>query len=694
MDFFATSPYGLQELLADELTALGIGEAVSGAGGARFSGTLEDGYRACLWSRVANRLLLVLAEDEEITSDDALYAWVRKSVKWHDHIDSSSTLAVTFHTRRSQIDHSEYGAQKTKDAIVDQIREATGARPSVKKREPDVRVHVRLVDDRALLAIDLSGEPLHRRGVRVQSTEAPLKENVAAAILLRMGWPEAAAGGTPLFDPMCGSGTFLIEAGWMATRTPPGLHRTYWGHTRWKGADSATWERLVGEARSQIQPLEVSIRGADHSGRAVAAARTNVAAAGLEVAVAKADFFRDDPGGEPGFVVFNPPYGKRLQDPDATDIERHQAIDKRLKSAYAGWTAFVLTDERLAPHVGLRATRTHTFFNGPIRCTLLHLPIHESGQLGVQPDSELVNRIRKRAKHLARWARREQTDSYRVYDRDVSQYPAYVDVYANYAVVQELQAPKTVNAGQAARRSRVLTASVAAALDLDNSHVIYKLRRRQRGAKQYERQSERGVELEVQEGGLAFHVNLTDYIDTGLFLDHRRMRARLRDEAEGKTFLNLYAYTGTATVYAAAGGASRTTTVDLSKTYLDWAKRNLDLNNLGGKTHRFVRADCMQFLREDQGTYDLMFIDPPTFSTSKRTEQTFDIERDHVELIELALARLAAGGTLYFSSNAKGFALSVDAFSGVQIEDITPQTVSKDFERRPRAHVCYQIVKS
>ncbi len=225
---------------------------------------------------------------------------------------------------------------------------------------------------------------------------------------------------------------------------------------------------------------------------------------------------------------------------------------------------------------------------------------------------------------------------------------------------------------------------------LPTERIVVKRRERQAGKKQYERQSSEGRFLEVEEGGVRLLVNLTDYLDTGLFLDHRPIRLRIQREAAGKRFLNLFCYTATATVHAAKGGARSTTSVDLSKTYLDWARRNLSLNGFSDK-QRLVQGDVMEWLREDRGQYDLIFIDPPTFSNSKRMEGVFDVQRDHVELLDLAMARLAQGGVLYFSNNFRKFELDEGLSARYQVEDISAQTLDQDFARNSKIHRAWRI---
>jgi 23S rRNA (guanine2445-N2)-methyltransferase / 23S rRNA (guanine2069-N7)-methyltransferase len=293
----------------------------------------------------------------------------------------------------------------------------------------------------------------------------------------------------------------------------------------------------------------------------------------------------------------------------------------------------------LGRDLGLRARRLHTLFNGALECRLLQFEVAPEwfaalpGEHGRKPPevaaeefgegaAMFANRLRKNLRNLGRWARQSGVTCYRLYDADLPEYAVAVDLYEQWVHVQEYEAPATVDAKKAESRLREALAVLPTVLEVPPGNVFLKVRRRQKGASQYEKFDRRGEFHEVREGECRFLVNFTDYLDTGLFLDHRPTRQLLREMAAGKSFLNLFAYTGAATVYAAAGGARATTTVDLSSVYLDWAKRNLALNGFSGPQHEFVRADCLEWLQRERRRFDLIFLDPPTFSTSKRMDTT------------------------------------------------------------------------
>ncbi|MEK7717047.1 MAG: bifunctional 23S rRNA (guanine(2069)-N(7))-methyltransferase RlmK/23S rRNA (guanine(2445)-N(2))-methyltransferase RlmL [Pseudomonadota bacterium] len=710
LKFFATCPKGIEPLLADELRALAAEGVRETRAGVTFEGTLATAYRACLWSRLANRILLPL-KSFPAPSPEALYEGVQ-TIAWKEHLAPEGTLAVDFTTSQSAITHSHYGALKVKDAIVDQLREEFGARPSVDTAQPDVRVNVYLLRDEATISLDLSGESLHRRGYRAQTVEAPLKENLAAAILMRAHWPDIAREGGALVDLMCGSGTLLIEGALIAADAAPGLARQYFGFLNWKQHDAAIWSELTEEAHNRREAgLEKlpPIHGYDHDPLAIRSARDNLKRAGLGnlVAVERRELSACAPeAAQTGLVVANPPYGERLG--EAGDMPALYAeLGAQLKTCFPGWHAAVFTgNPELGKVMGLRAIKMHTLYNGAIECKLLHFDITPENIVGqrvakpfeIRPGSSaemFANRLRKDLQHFGRWARRQEISCYRLYDADLHEYNLAVDVYESdkrYVHVQEYEAPDTIDPDKARQRLQHALGVIPLVLEIPREQMFFKVRRRQKGGGQYEKLDETGAFHEVREGPCRFLVNFTDYLDTGLFLDHRATRAMLGELAKGKGFLNLFGYTGTATVHAGLGGAASTTTVDMSYTYLDWAQRNFELNGMRGKNHELVQADVLVWLKQNHARrYGLIFLDPPTFSRSKRMEDTFDVQRDHVALIADAAALLEPDGILVFSTNLRRFKIDREALSPLTAEDITRKTIPQDFERNPKIHQCFRI---
>jgi len=710
-NFFATCPKGIESLLAEELRTFGADGIKETRAGVAFEGRLATAYRACLWSRLASRILLTLARFPA-ASAEALYAGVQQ-IRWGGHLDAHGTLAVDFSGTGSGITHSRFGALKVKDAIVDQLRDESGTRPSVDTERPDVRVNVYLYRDEAVLSLDLSGESLHRRGYRTEAVEAPLKENLAAAILLRANWPAIAAPGGAFVDLMCGSGTLPIEAALIAGDIAPGLTRDYYGFLRWKQHDAALWSGLLAEAEARRETglgKLPPIRGYDHEARAVRYARENVAGAGLSeyITITRRELSATAPEEDavPGLIVVNPPYGERIGEASELPV-LYAELGTQLKRNFPGWRAAVFTgNPELGKHMGLRANRYHTLFNGAIECRLLHFEItpesvvveHAPKTFEIRPGSSaemFANRLRKDLQHFGRWARRQEIFAYRLYDADLHEYNLAVDVYESdrrYAHVQEYEAPDTVDPDKARQRLQHALGVIPLVLEIPREQMFFKLRRRQKGGAQYEKLGETGEFHEVHEGPCRFLVNFTDYLDSGLFLDHRATRAMLGELARGGRFLNLFGYTGTATVHAALGGAASTTTVDMSHTYLGWARRNFELNGMDTKKHELIPADVLVWLGENrQRRYDLIFLDPPTFSRSKRMEDTLDIQRDHVTLIKDTAALLETGGVLIFSTNLRRFKIERAALAGLAVEDITHKTIPQDFKRNPKIHQCFRI---
>lgn len=716
MDFYAVTAKGMEQLLLEELQALGAPTASCVGAGVNFSGALALAYRACLWSRVANRILLPIAQFPA-TTPEALYAGVR-AIDWSVHLAAEGTLAVDCNLSDSQITHSHYAALKVKDAVVDQLRERHALRPSIDTERSDLRLNLYIRRDQASVSLDLSGSSLHRRGYREQGVAAPLKENLAAAILLRAGWPAIAAAGGAFVDPMCGSGTLPIEAALIAADSAPGLLREYFGFLGWRQHDSVLWQALRDEALQRrdagLHKLP-SITGYDAQPGAVRAAQANVARAGLRghVHIERRELAACAPlrpHDAVGLIMTNPPYGERLGDVE-TLAPLYGALGTCFKTRFENWRAAVLTgNPQLGMQIGLRARRRHAFFNGAIACQLLSFDVVPGKYLKHTTPGRIMraeapvalsagarmfaNRLRKNARHLARWAKRSEVHCYRVYDADLPDYAFAIDRYENWVQVQEYEAPRDIDPDKVRQRRDEVMAVLPEVLDVPAAHVILKVRRRQRGGHQYDKQGDERNFLVAREGAARFQVNLTDYLDTGLFLDARPIRALIKDLAAGRRFLNLFAYTGTATVFAALGDATATTTVDMSAVYLAWARRNLALNGFSDRQHEFVQADCLRWLQSEQRRYGLIFLDPPTFSNSKRMSGSFDVQRDHVALIRAAAALLDTGGILLFACNRRGFALDAENLPELELLDITRQTIPEDFSRDPKIHVCWKITRA
>jgi 23S rRNA (guanine2445-N2)-methyltransferase / 23S rRNA (guanine2069-N7)-methyltransferase len=589
-------------------------------------------------------------------------------------------------------------------------------RPSVDRANPDVRLNVRLVRDRVHLSIDLSGGSLHQRGYRLEAGAAPLKENLAAAVLLRADWPGIAARGGALIDPMCGSATLLLEGAMMAADIAPGLGRKRFGFEHLRVHDPLQWQAILADARSRAERGRAAqlpeFRGYDWDPAVIHRAQENIARVGLEkivrvsckpVAKLQKPSHRQMPY---GLLVCNPPYGERLGDKERLG-SLYRQLGEAMLAEFPDWQAAILTsDVDLGKATGLRSHKRYALYNGTIAAFLLLFDLRNNelrdtsaskaagaaqAQALSQGATMFSNRILKNRKRLSAWVNREQVDCYRLYDADMPEYAVAIDIYGQHVHVAEYQAPKDVSVEAAQRRLDEVRSALPAALGVATENIVYKQRSRQRGNEQYTKRDSRGELLMVREGSAQLLVNLHDYIDTGLFLDHRPLRLRIGKEAAGKDFLNLFCYTGSATVHAALGGARSTTSIDLSNTYLDWMGKNLAANKLEKPRNIAIREDCQSWLARTHSRFDLILLDPPSFSNSKAMPTSFDVQRDQANLVRLAMSVLRKEGCLYFSNNRQGFTLDGSLLEEFLCEDITAQTLPPDFQRNRRIHCCWSI---
>lgn len=717
LSLLATCPKGIEGLLHDELVALGATPGKTTVAGVYFTASQAIAYRVCLWSRLANRVILTLVRESMIDTAEQVRDVVAR-IAWTQHLAAGNTLAVDFHGRSEQIRHTRFGAQTVKDGVVDALQLAGQERPNVDTKTPHLRIYAHLHRMNLTIGLDLSGESLHRRGYRRDVGHAPLKENLAAALLVRAGWPERLKAGEPLIDPLCGAGTLLIEAAMMAADQAPNLNRERFGFHGWAGHDDAAWRELKreAEARASIgrKRCKAQLLGFDQSPAALTAAKSNAMRAGIPALISLhgqslAQLIRPETlTAEHGLLITNPPYGERLGElPEL--VRLYAQLGEKAKALFPGWTLAVFTgNPDLGHRLGMRAHKQYALKNGALDAKLLLMEVggiehppavnaeltteerQETPQTSASKGSDnaqmFANRLVKNQKRLKKWLKQSGETSYRVYDADMPEYALAVDRYGDRVHVQEYAAPSSVNPAQAQKRLYDALEVMPEALNVDASKIYIKRRERQTGSAQYQKRAASGERFEVQEGAARLWVNLRDYLDTGLFLDHRPVRRMLGEMASGKRFLNLFCYTATATVQAALGGASDSVSVDMSNTYLEWAKDNFALNKLDTRLHRVVRDDCFRWLETANAEFDLIFMDPPTFSNSKKMRDTLDVQRDHPRLVELAMARLAPAGTLVFSNNQRRFKLDEALSEHYAVEDITGRSFDPDFQRRTNLH--------
>lgn len=701
---FATTARGFEELLKVELTELGATECKIAQGGVHFQADDETLYRSLLWSRLASRILLPIVNGK-IYSDLDLYSIVTGQ-DWLSYFDEKATFFVDFNGTNQEIRHTQFGAMRVKDAIVDYFERQGKARPNVDKDYPDVRIHVYLNKEELVVSLDLSGEALHLRGYREDTGQAPLRETLAAAIVLRSGWKK----GTPLVDPMCGSGTLLIEAAQMEEQIAPQLHRLHWGFDCWKGHNQDAWDKVKEEAVQQAETYfnqnpKPHFYGFDLDHRVLKKAQKNAQNAGVAHLIqwkqGDVAALKNPSPDEEGTVICNPPYGERLGTTPAL-IALYSVFGQRLKNEFGGWNASIFSSEStLLDCLRMRSHRQFKAKNGPLDCVQKNYQISERKESAAENPLEFdrtstvavdfANRLQKNIKKIEKWAKQQGLDAYRLYDADLPEYNVAVDRYGDHIVVQEYAAPKNIDENKARQRLLDAVTATLQVTGIETNKLILKVRQKQKGTNQYEKLANKGEYFYVNEYGAQLWVNLTDYLDTGLFLDHRLTRKMLGEMAKGKDFLNLFAYTGSATVHAALGGAKSTTTVDMSNTYLNWAEQNLILNDIEGKQHKLIQADCLQWLEKCDRQFDLIFVDPPTFSNSKRMEDSWDVQRDHIKLMRNLKRILRPNGTIVFSNNKRGFKMDFEALDelGLSAVEISAKTLPLDFERNKQIHNCW-----
>lgn len=708
---FATTARGFEELLKSELTELGAQDAKVAQGGVHYWADDETLYRTLLWSRLSSRILLPIVQ-AKVFSDLDLYSAV-VGVNWLDYFDEKVHFFVDFNGTNQEIRHTQFGAMRVKDGIVDYFERHGQVRPNVDKEQPDIRIHAYLNRDDVVLSLDLSGDALHMRGYREDTGKAPLRETLAAAIVLRSGWQK----GTPLVDPMCGSGTLLIEAAQMEAQIAPQLYRLHWGFDFWQGHNQAAWEKVKEEALALAEDEKQRensphFYGFDLDHRVLQKAKQNAKNAGVahlmqwqqgDVAAIK------NPSQDvAGTVICNPPYGERLGTTPAL-IALYSVFGQCLKQQFAGWNASIFSGEpSLLDCLRLRSHRQFKAKNGPLDCVQKNYQIAERAEQSAVENAvefdrtssvssdvavDFANRLQKNIKKIEKWAKQQGLDAYRLYDADLPEYNLAVDRYADHIVVQEYAAPKNIDENKARQRLLDAVNATLQVTGIETNKLILKVRQKQKGTNQYEKLANKGEYFYVNEYGAKLWVNLTDYLDTGLFLDHRLTRKMLGEMAQGKDFLNLFAYTGSATVHAALGKAKSTTTVDMSNTYLNWAEQNLLLNDIEGKQHKLIQADCLQWLEKCDRQFDLIFVDPPTFSNSKRMEDSWDVQRDHIKLMTNLKRILRPNGTIVFSNNKRGFKMDFAKLEelGLSAVEISHKTLPLDFERNKQIHNCWLV---
>ncbi|MEW6995803.1 bifunctional 23S rRNA (guanine(2069)-N(7))-methyltransferase RlmK/23S rRNA (guanine(2445)-N(2))-methyltransferase RlmL [Colwelliaceae bacterium MEBiC 14330] len=706
--FLALTSPGIEVLLFEELKTLGAQQVIQKPEGVYFQASLALGYKIALWTRLATRIMLKLGEGEAKNKNELYQA--AQSINWPDVFCSNTCFAVDFVGYSEEIRNSQFGGLTIKDAIVDQFREQGLERPDVDKKTPQISFQARLLRDKVSIYLDFSGRGLFQRGYREHTGAAPLKENLAAALIMRSGW--LADTSKPLVDPMCGSGTILIEAVAMAAKQAPGVLRDSWGFDYWLQHDNAIWQVQLEQAKTSSEDAlsslkNVKVFGIDLDGRVLKTAQQNARNARcqqfIEFSCKNTNDINNTFGG-PGTILFNPPYGERIGElPEL--VENFVLLGQKLKAQFIDWRVAILTANiDLLSMLKLSSFKRYKFKNGPLDCQLALYNVDEK-QLAkdavntqtnfVEQDSAFANRLKKNRKNLKGWVKSNGIEAYRLYDGDIPEFNVVVDIYGQYLVIQEYAAPKTIEEDKAKKRLQEVIYWAPKVLDIPTDKVVLKTRAKQKGANQYQRIDKSKQSITINEYGAQFKINLWDYLDTGLFLDHRKTRQIVAKKAKDKTVLNLFAYTGSVSVQAAIHGALSVTTVDMSNTYLSWAQDNFALNNLSGHKYQFIQADCLDWLKKNTTKFDIIFIDPPTFSNSKRMEDSFDVQRDHVSLLNDALKSLNRGGEIIFTNNKRNFKIDFDALDklGLAVQPMSDFTRDKDFARNKHIHNSWSVAR-
>ncbi|MGB0895593.1 MAG: bifunctional 23S rRNA (guanine(2069)-N(7))-methyltransferase RlmK/23S rRNA (guanine(2445)-N(2))-methyltransferase RlmL [Parashewanella sp.] len=701
-EFFAASPKGFEYSLVQELEKLGASDIRESVAGVYFSASIEQGYRITLWSRLASRIVLIL-QKVPCSNPQELYD-TAYCIDWPSHFSNRSTFSIDFHGTGGFIKNTQFGALKIKDAVVDRFRDDGEPRPDVSRSHSDFRIDAYYKRGQVTIGINFSGSALHQRGYRDDTGAAPLKENLAANMLARSGWMNEKV---DLLDPFCGSGTVLIEAAMAAADVAPALNRKHFGFSHWHRHDENLWQEILREAQARasrgINLCELKFFGSDIDGRLISLAKRNAKNAGVSSLIEfdVSDALKRMPPVEQGALISNPPYGERLGNVTGL-LQLYYQLGDHFKANFGGWKLSLLCSEiELLSALKLKADKQLKMYNGAIECGFNTYTLHaNSTRRGVATQADITNvapdfanRLKKNLKQLVKWAKKEGIDSYRIYDADIPEYNVAIDRYLDYLVVQEYAAPATIPESVTKRRISDVLLVIPKLTGVHPDNIVVKTRERQKGSNQYQKQRQNKVELITTEYNAKFKLNISGYLDTGLFLDHRLTRRLVGQKSNNRSVLNLFAYTGSASVHAALGGAKSVTTVDMSNTYVNWAKENFELNGLSSRNYHFEQSDCLKWIADCNEKYDLIFIDPPTFSNSKRMEDSFDVQRDHVDLLVSLSKNLTANGEIIFSNNKRKFKIESAQLTkaGLVVENIDSKLLPTDFKRNPHIHNVWRL---
>ncbi len=719
LELFVRCAAGFEDVLADELRTLRLGRVRPQVGGVSATGRLVDAYRACLWSRVATRVQFVVGR-VSATGAEELYQGVY-ALAWEDQVRQGSTIAVDAHGTNDQLKNTAFTALKVKDAVCDRLREARGTRPDVNAKDPDLSINVAIHPKKATIYINLSGASLHRRGYRqdgVQSA-APLKETLAAGMVLAAGWRDMAHAGAVFVDPMCGSGTLAIEAAMIAADVAPGLLRTRWGFQGWTGHDEDLWQQVLARAyerMSEARPT-VEILAGDIDETALAIAKQNAQRAGVAdmIRFQRADAAQLErrlrgvrrKGGSVGLLAMNPPYDQRLKTEGGLPQVR-AAISAATDAVPSGWkVALISPDAGIDTCLGRIPLQVIDCYNGPIEVSIRIFEIDEKSQSSIEVVSlvgkqhtvrvaekgsdQFAARLRKASKERLRWAKRESITCVRLYDADLPDFALSVDLFegrsgageVRLVLVEEYPRPASVDGARAERRLADACAIASAVLEIEPTDVL--VHRWTKGAKRPGKSGTDKRIIKVKESGLTYSIDIEARPDTGLPLAQRGLRAYVREHARGKRVLVLGGLGSACALAAIRGGARSVDCVEPFKDRIEFIKASLKANGLTTKGVRLIEKDLLSWLDEaNHNSYDLVVLVPPSWIGAKsQNAESFELARDAREVIERSLRMVSAGKELVFFCRERGVKIDPKSLTNLarEVNDISAQVTDRDFER-------------
>ena len=725
-ELFCRCAAGFEGILAEELVRLGMRRVRAQVGGVCCFGTQAMAYRACLWSRVATRVQLVLAR-VGCADQDELYRGVL-DIPWEGQVLRGATIAVSAHGTNEALRNTAFTALKVKDAICDRLRTVWGARPDVDPKDPDLSVNVAIHPKKATVYLNLSGPSLHMRGYRLEGvqSEAPLKETLAASLLMVAGWHQSVEAGHALVDPMCGSGTLAIEAALMLANVAPGTLRTRWGFDGWAKHDAGIWEsvcRAAGEARVADPPHGLIVAG-DIDPEVVELARANALRAGVLDLI---DSYVDDAANlrrhlrgvtrraASGVLVVNPPYGERLGSASELPAVR-AALSSAVDALPLGWgLALISPDEGIETALGRTPETTLDCYNGPIEVSIRTFDLDRMEprrtqvvsltgktipvRVAQEQSAQFASRLRKVARERLRWARREGVTCLRLFDADLPDYAFSLDLYegeadgksGRLAIIEEYARPSSLDRHLAGRRLTDAQAIAAAILDLDEADVIV-VSAGKRSSHQKVRPT---LPLTVHEGDLVYPIDLLAHPDSGLPLDMRGLRGHVAQIARGGRVACIGGMSCAVAVAAASCGARSVAVQEAFRDRKQMLEHMFAVNGLDARRLRIDLTDAWSWLEGETHArhgYDLVCMAPPrTFTGAKGF--SFEFGRDHVSLVRKAMKVVDDSGALILAFRGPGVELDRKGIEGVGlvVEDLTASVAQPDFTRSRTPLFCYRI---